>query len=240
MNQYEDEEFKRIVEESNSYISCLKNLGYNSCSGAIVNQLKKKIDEMEIDISHFYTQSPTKRNESNIFIKDSTANQTTLRKWYLKGKYTEYVCSICGQPPIWNEKEMTLILDHINGNNKDNRLENLRWVCGNCNMQLDTTNGKNKSIKLHELNYCIDCGKPISKKAKRCLTCNGKNNRPKTNPKQVSREELKSLLRTTPFTQIGKIYGVSDNAIRKWCEKYSLPKKTSIIKSFTDEEWELI
>ena len=37
-----------------------------------------------------------------------------------------------------------MILDHINGDNKDDRLENLRWVCPNCNYQLDTTNGKNK------------------------------------------------------------------------------------------------
>ena len=46
------------------------------------------------------------------------------------------------------EKPLTLILDHINGHNHDNRLENLRWVCPNCNQQLDTTNGRNvKKLK---------------------------------------------------------------------------------------------
>lgn len=57
---------------------------------------------------------------------------------------------------------MTLILDHIDGHNKNNVLSNLRWVCGNCNTQLETTNGKNKAHKEHTINYCIDCGKPIS------------------------------------------------------------------------------
>jgi len=67
-----------------------------------------------------------------------------LRNWYKKGNYTKYECSICGQEPFWNGKELTLILDHINGVHTDDRLENLRWVCPNCNYQLDTTNGKNK------------------------------------------------------------------------------------------------
>ena len=73
----------------------------------------------------------------------STINQKTLRRWYKKGNYTEYKCSICGLLPVWQNKELTLILDHINGLNNDDRLENLRWVCPNCNMQLPTTNGKN-------------------------------------------------------------------------------------------------
>jgi uncharacterized protein YjcR len=56
----------------------------------------------------------------------------------------------------------------------------------------------------------------------------------------ISREELKKLIRTTPFTKIADIYNVSDNAIRKWCDKYGLPKKVKDIKSCTDEEWQLI
>ena len=51
--------------------------------------------------------------------------------------------SICGQLPIWNSKELTLTLDYINRNNKDNRLSNLSWVCPNCDRQLDTFAGKN-------------------------------------------------------------------------------------------------
>lgn len=56
----------------------------------------------------------------------------------------------------------------------------------------------------------------------------------------ISREELKKLIRTTPFTTIGKQYGVTDNAVRKWCDKYNLPRKVKEIKSYSDEEWELI
>jgi hypothetical protein len=83
------------------------------------------------------------RNIDNIFITNSTVDQKTLRSWYLKGNYTPYVCSVCGQEPWWNGKELSLTLDHINGQNHDNRLENLRWVCPNCDRQLDTFGSKN-------------------------------------------------------------------------------------------------
>lgn len=55
-----------------------------------------------------------------------------------------------------------------------------------------------------------------------------------------SREEFKQLIRTTPFTTIGKQFGVSDNAIRKWCDNYNLPRKVAEIKKYSDEEWELL
>ena len=52
-----------------------------------------------------------------------------------------------------------------------------------------------------------------------------------------NREVLKNKIRTTSFVQIGKEYGVSDNAVRKWCKFYGLPSKTNIIKSLSDYEW---
>ena len=61
---------------------------------------------------------------------------------------------------------------------------------------------------------------------------------PTDNPfANLSREELKNLIRTTPFTKIGEKYGVSDNTIRKWCDKYNLPRKAAEIKKISDEDW---
>lgn len=51
------------------------------------------------------------------------------------------------------------------------------------------------------------------------------------------REQLKELIRFKPFTQIGKDFGVSDNAVRKWCKSYNLPTKTSDIKSINSNDW---
>jgi len=78
-------------------------------------------------------------------------------------------------------------------------------------------------------NFCQDCKKPISSTAIRCRKCENKR-RINNNQKPVSREELKQLIRTIPFTEIGKKYNVSDNAIKKWCISYNLPSKKMDIK----------
>lgn len=52
-------------------------------------------------------------------------------------------CSICKIPGVWNEKPMTLIVDHIDGNAGNNMPANLRLLCPNCNSQTDTFCGRN-------------------------------------------------------------------------------------------------
>lgn len=55
-----------------------------------------------------------------------------------------------------------------------------------------------------------------------------------------SRDELKQMIRTMPFTHIGDKYNLCDNSIRKWCLAYNLPKTKKEINKYTDEEWEKI
>lgn len=244
IDTYSDEEFIQIVQSSSNMTEIAKKLGYAAHSGSNATRIRKRIDDLQLSTDHFLigNQRPVKRTEENVFILDSTASQKTLRDWYKKGNYTDYKCSICGQEPIWQEKELTLILDHINGHNHDDRLENLRWVCPNCNQQLDTTNARNHTIlkKKTYCTYCIDCGKEISDGSKRCIACMAKSRTIALKDMPVTREELKNLIRTTPFIQIGKKYNVSDNAIRKWCDKFNLPRKATEIKQYSDEDWNKI
>lgn len=142
-----DVDFKQIVQDSSSFAEIEQKLGYKSYSGSVSQKIKERIATLNLDISHFASKSKPKRTQENVFIERSTASQRTLRRYYVDGAYTEYKCSICGQLPFWNNKELTLILDHINGNNHDDRLENLRWVCPNCNQQLDTFGSKNQAYK---------------------------------------------------------------------------------------------
>lgn len=143
LSMFSDEEFKEIVLRNTSLHQIALEIGYTSANGGTGTKIRERIKSLGISTDHFETRVCIKRSPENIFIENSTADQKTLRKYYLNGNYTSYECSICGMLPIWQNKPLTLILDHKNGKNKDDRLENLRWVCPNCNQQLDTTGSKN-------------------------------------------------------------------------------------------------
>lgn len=88
---------------------------------------------------------------------------------------------------------------------------------------------------------CQDCGKEITRGSTRCIACSNRfKNKSRSFSTKPSREVLKKEIRTIPFTQLGKKYGVSDKAIVKWCISYNLPSKKSEIKSYTDEQWSKI
>jgi 5-methylcytosine-specific restriction endonuclease McrA len=69
-----------------------------------------------------------------------------LKSRLLKEKLIEYKCVKCGNTGEWQGEPLSLQLDHINGNNKDHRLENLRLLCPNCHSQTKTYSGKNSKI----------------------------------------------------------------------------------------------
>lgn len=100
------------------------------------------------------------------------------------------------------------------------------------------SNSKKQKIKKI---ICPVCGNLMNKNSKKCLTCRTKELKEKAirekEEKGITREFLKSEIRTKPFIQIGKEQGVTDNSIRKWCKLFNLPYKSSVIKKYTDEEW---
>lgn len=68
------------------------------------------------------------------------------------------VCAICGMKPEWNGKELIFILDHIDGHASNNKRDNLRCICPNCDSQLDTYKSKNKFGDRHYYRYGKDRG----------------------------------------------------------------------------------
>lgn len=90
----------------------------------------------------------------------------------------------------------------------------------------------------YEEHFCCDCGKKLKYYTSiRCDKCNKIQQRVVERP---DREKLKDLIRNQSFVQIGKLFGVSDNTIRRWCVYYNLPSKKSDIKLYSDDEWQLI
>ena len=233
IDNFTKEELEDIVADCWSFRELSRRLGYTS-TGANNQTIRRKLSEYNISTDHFTGKPKNQiaRNEDNVFIKNSTATQATLRNWYSKGNYTEYKCSICGQEPIWNGKTLTLTLDHINGDNHDDRLENLRWVCPNCDRQLSTFAGKNIKERYNsnkEKNHCVSCGAEISRGATYCRLCHNEN----ISKNIPDIEELHTLLiqERGNFSKVGRMFGVSDNAVRKWCVKYGIPSHSSDYKN---------
>jgi hypothetical protein len=139
------------VKESNSFADVFRNLN-KSGSGDSYKVLKKAIERNKIDTSHF---DPYKNNRvliKTIPIEELLKNGTNISSGKLKDKlYKEGLkkreCELCGQDENWKGKKMSLILDHKNGINNDNRIENLQIVCPNCNSTLITHCRGYKGIK---------------------------------------------------------------------------------------------
>lgn len=78
--------------------------------------------------------------------------RTHLKGRLIKAGVLRDVCCLCGITD-WCGQKLTLVLDHINGVNNDNRPENLRLLCPNCNSQTDTFSGRN--IKRRREMICV-------------------------------------------------------------------------------------
>ena len=80
----------------------------------------------------------------SVLVENCKYSRRSLKARLVELGLLEYKCACCGTGPEWCGKPMPLILDHINGKNDDNRLENLRFVCSNCDSQLPTYKSKNR------------------------------------------------------------------------------------------------
>lgn len=103
--------------------------------------------------------------------------------------------------------------------------------------QFNADKAKQYLSELPSKHYCPICNKEISYGATYCDNCAKVKRRYVERP---SREDLKKLIRNKSFCEIGRLYEVSDNAIRKWCVSENLPTKKTEINKYSDEDWLLI
>lgn len=126
----------------------LENLGLRAAGGNYKN-LKKwlEVHNLEIPPEDFAAKTANARAkqtiaDSEVFVENSTYSNRTLLKKRLRKIWSDWVCKECGLGEEWNDKPITLQLDHINGVFNDHRLENLRLICPNCHTQTETFAGR--------------------------------------------------------------------------------------------------
>ena len=160
-------------------------------------------------------------------VENSRAERAKLKRRLYEEGLKERRCEMCGQGEDWHGRQMSLILDHINGVRDDNRLENLRIVCPNCNATLDTHCGR---AARRPPRACARCGSLFQPRysahrhcSRDCGQRHERRGRILPGARRAARPPLDQLL--TEIAELGWVgtgrkYGVSDNAIRKWVRAY--------------------
>lgn len=155
-----------------------------------------------------------------------TSTSILKHKLYEAGLKKEQ-CENCGIID-WDGKKLLFHMDHIDGNKRNNKIDNLRILCPNCHSQTETY-GKIKSETLKKMKQDAsenrpkcECGAVMWKYGKTglCRKCyiikfppfKKVSNRP-------SVEQLQREIQEIGYKAVGRKYGVSDNAVRKWLKK---------------------
>jgi hypothetical protein len=224
---YTEAELRVAVAGAHSYNEVLRALGLGTAGGNHVTVRKYVERVWRISTDHFDPpgdrlpppREPTPLEE--ILVEDSAFKRGPLKKRLYAAGLKAPICELCGQGEIWRGRRMALILDHVNGVANDHRLENLRIVCPNCNATLDTHCGRN--IKRRPPRVCGRCGQVYQPSHRAQRFCSNRCSALSTSVRRADRppyDQLLAEIAADGFCAVGRRYGVSDNAVRKWVRAY--------------------
>lgn len=146
---YTEQQFINAIQSSTSIRQALNKLGVVEAGGNY-KTAKTWITKLNLDTSHFkdrYKANLGRKFGPKRAIKDYLENKQVIQSFKLKNRLIndnifQKVCSSC-KLTQWLEQDIPLELDHINGNNNDNTLSNLRLLCPNCHALTSNYRGKN-------------------------------------------------------------------------------------------------
>ena len=240
---YTKEEFILAWNTSLSIAECGRKLGLN-VSGTTYTTLKRTAEALALGAEHMTGAGwrkgkvfpSSKRPLSSILVEDSSYSTSHLKSRLIAEDILPRRCSMC-LGVEWNKLPIPLELDHINGVNRDHRLNNLRLLCPNCHAQTATYRGKN--IKSRPLSYakrnpsrCKDCTTEIESRSIRCRSCYSAFRASNKTTKQTNKRKTKivwpsvahvvSLVNRSGYSAVGASLGVSDNAVRKFLKSHGV------------------
>lgn len=146
MNKYNWENKEKFIADFESSKSICDFLIKNNLTATSGNY-KTFTKWYDVHINNITIKKIGQLTFEDIFSVDSKILRKSLKKIIFKHNLIEYSCQNCKNVGIWNNKKLNLQLEHLNGINNDNRLENLAYLCPNCHSQTTTYAGKNRKNK---------------------------------------------------------------------------------------------
>jgi hypothetical protein len=234
--RYTEQEARAAIAVSRTYTEALRRLGMRAAGGNHRTIRRYAEEVWRIPVDHFDADAarrgPLGRPPlplAEVLVEGSTYQRARLKERLFAEGLKDRRCELCGQGELWHGRRMSLILDHVNGVHDDNRLANLRIVCANCNATLETHCGRNSRLPDVE-RACLRCGAPFRPRGSRQRYCSRACGQrapgirgPQAARRRVERPpyaQLVAEIEALGYLGVGRKYGVSDNAIRKWRRAY--------------------
>lgn len=244
------EKLIELVTKHNSLNDILLELGFTPASGGGYKTLSERLKLENIDTTDLLERSKKLRAEKSsgnnrtpfdiFFSKGRYRCTKSLKKYLLEKGLIENKCSKCNRNAEWEGLPLSLQLDHINGDNTDNRVSNLRMLCPNCHSQTETFGGgirkfdrTKRKVSKEVLEHLLK-ENTLEETARITRTSNitvsklikfygieyvKKTARPKPLKFEIDAVRLAKLVETNSMEDVGKMFGVSSNSIRSRCRK---------------------
>lgn len=238
--RYSEPAARAAIAASTNWSQALRLLGIRAAGGNH-RVLKRWAATWAISTDHFapyaHVGAHIQRRRiplEEILVEGSTYTRSSLKQRLYEAGLKARACELCGQGELWRGHRISLIIDHVNRVHDDNRLENLRIVCPNCAATLPTHCGRNLPRAA-----CPTCGGEFRKRSARQRYCSQrcwqespecKAAKAKAGRRKVTRpayEQLLADLVELSWVAVGRKYGVSDNAVRKWMRRYEAERATT-------------
>ena len=225
MSKYTYEKLCNAVKQSKSWANVCRIFNTRPASGS-QSHIKKLCDKYKIDSSHFTGQG-WRKGKLDLVKKDameycyngSNITSNRLKLNLIRDGYKKAECEECGLSE-WRGQPIVLELDHKNSDHFDNTFDNLQILCPNCHSMFtrDRRKSRRKSTKRSWDHPSLIKEKIVKEKKKRIYRIGAR----KRKVEWPNKEELIKLRLIMNWCAIGRKYGVSDNAVRKWAKHYGL------------------
>lgn len=222
------------MREASCWADALRYLGY-AVKGANYRTVQGWAKRWDISADPFDPNQGRRRGSrataqplEEVLVENSSYARGKLKERLFATGLKQPICEMCGLDEFWHGNRMALVLDHINGVSNDHRLENLRIVCPNCAATLDTHCGRTCPASASARAAVAPSRRGTSVTGTAARSAGGRwpvstyvaslSRRDKV--PRPSHAQLLADLRSLSFLAVGRKYGVSDNAVRKWLRWY--------------------